>query len=247
MMNELISVFRRIAAGVLLLAACLMAATPASAQQRLSLADLQAQITALQAQVTSQQAEITALKGNSVLALNGVLAYDAANQTARFTGVDVQVINGSGPNTITGRGNLIVGYNSPRTQGDPVCSSGMYGDQASCEMSYWVWAVNYKRGSHNLVVGEGHTYSSLGGVVFGYNNAITGNHASVTGGTQNIARRAKSIVSGGHSNTAIGERSSVSGGAHNTASGDGSSVSGGNSRSAPGLDQWVAGGLTEPN
>jgi len=94
---------------VSLLTAALLAALPAAAQTRLSLADLQAQITTLQAQVTTLQSALAAVQGNSVLKLDGVLSYNPSLGTALFSGVDVQVINGAGLNTINGRGNLIGG------------------------------------------------------------------------------------------------------------------------------------------
>ena len=109
-------------------------------------------------------------------------------ETVLISGANLQVVSGSGETAeaTNGTGNIIIGYDE---------DSG-----------------NDKSGSHNLVVGFGHTYSSYGGIVVGYNNSITGVYSS---------------VSGGNYNTAEGDRSSVSGGYYNTASGDVSSVSGG--------------------
>ena len=168
-------------------------------------------------------------------------------------GANVHVRSGSGttldgcgrsdpdyPNceSLTGLGNLIVGYND-RDRG-----------------------VQDRSGSHNLVVGRGHSYSSFGGLVAGGFNTIHGAYASVCGGERNIAsgdfssvsggfrNRATerdSSVSGGHTNEASGFVSSVSGGAGNLASGAFSSVSGGEHRVAPDEFDWAAGGLFEPN
>jgi len=243
---------------VSLLTAALLAALPAAAQTRLSLADLQAQITALQAQVTTLQSALAAVQGNSVLKLDGVLSYNPSLGTALFSGVDVQVINGAGLNTINGRGNLIVGYNSTRS-GAEICSNGEFATQGDCEAHGDIWAQNHKSGSHNLVVGEWHAYSSQYGTLLGFGNASTAYGAVVTGGSANIARAAYSSVSGGYNNTVSGgynntvsggyyntasgtQSSSVSGGANNTASGDLSSISGGGNNSTSGDLSSVSGG-----
>jgi hypothetical protein len=63
---------------------------------------------------------------------------------------------------------------------------------------------NEKTGSHNLVIGPNHTYSSWGGVVAGTGNAITNAGASVTGGTRNTSAGAFSSVTGGSDNYAGG-------------------------------------------
>jgi hypothetical protein len=267
MMNELISVIRRIAAGVLLLAAGLMAVAPASAQQRLSLADLQAQITALQAQVSTLQSALTAtqsalaaVQGNSVLALNGILSYDAAKQTALFTGIDVQIVNGAPLNVINGRGNLIVGYNSPRSASSTtVCSvegivdqGGTMGlDKRDCDYFGGIWSSNHKSGSHNLVVGEGNAYASYGGVVFGTENAVISKSVAVLAGFNNVAAGVYSSVSAGLNNTVTmsGFYGAVGGGEGNKVDLRASAISGGWNRSIyRGRDinhccEWVAGGL----
>jgi hypothetical protein len=129
--------------------------------------------------------------------------------TVRFSGVNVQVVSGTGTTDgpVNGAGNLIVGYNERRGDGNDV-----------------------RTGSHNLIVGQQHSYSAFGGLVAGILNTISANYAS---------------VSGGFRNTASGAAASVSGGVGNTASGDVASVSGGLSRSAPGAEDWAAGGLSE--
>ena len=130
--------------------------------------------------------------------------------TIRFHGANVQIVNGTGitDGVVDGAGNLIVGYNELRGAGDD------------------------RSGSHNLVVGKEHNFTTFGGLVAGRTNTLGGIHAS---------------VSGGRFNAASGNYASVSGGKLNTASGTDSSVSGGNSRSALGDDDWVAGSLFQNN
>lgn len=121
-----------------------------------------------------------------VALLKGVYKSD---DTIVFDGVNVQIVDGTGSTAgkaVNGLGNLIVGYDED--QGDR------------------------KTGSHNIVVGAHHTYSSYGGLVAGYNNSLSGPYAAVTGGRGNQAIGNYSSVSGGRNNQASGESSTVSGG-----------------------------------
>ncbi len=140
--------------------------------------------------------------------------------TVRFTGVNVQVVDGSGFNSaaVTGRGNLIVGYNA--THGD-----------------------DDRTGSHNLVIGDFHSYSSYGGLVAGYGNSIAGIHSTVAGGIGNVASLNYSAVLGGADNSATGFASAVLGGRDNAATGSDSVAVGGRGNAATGLQSVVVGGV----
>lgn len=159
-----------------------------------------------------------------------------------FNGVNVQLVNGTGStyDQINGLGNLIIGYNE-----DDLNSYGGY---------------RTRTGSHNLVIGSNHIYSSSGGLVAGSYNRISGMGASITagtsnealgdfssvsGGSSNLANGSESSVSGGYSNTADQFAASVSGGIENTAAGYASSVGGGRQREAPSYFNWAAGSLLE--
>jgi hypothetical protein len=96
--------------------------------------------------------------------------------------------------SLTGLGNLIVGYNEELYPG-PYPVGG-----------------EIRTGSHNLVVGLHHSYPSFAGFVSGRSNFITGANASITGGTGNRASGDYSSVSGGLANWASGLGASVSGG-----------------------------------
>ena len=144
-----------------------------------------------------------------------------------FEGCNVHVRNGVGATdaAVNGLGNLIVGYDE---DGGTSCA-----DPFGCDI---------KNGSHNLVVGRHHTYSSYGGLVAGTDNTVSAAASSVSGGYGNTASELRSSVSGGSSNTASGDYSSVSGGSSNRASGSRSSVSGGISNTASGQNSSVSGG-----
>ena len=130
-----------------------------------------------------------------------------AKDDSVFEGGNVFITNGKDSiSEINGKGNLIVGSKSA----DVVANTG----------------------SHNVIIGLDHKYSSHGGLVAGYGNEISAGFASVTGGSYNIASGYMSSINGGNGNKATDEESSVSAGVHNEANGYGSSVSGGKDNKA---------------
>ena len=165
----------------------------------------------------------------------------ATAKAIRFTGVNVQIVDGLGPASTTnigdlldfyedvplgiapdrvnGLGNLIVGYQELRGVGN------------EC-----------RTGSHNIVVGRAHSYTSFGGLAVGMAHTISGPYACVSGGFSNCASGRWSSVSGGSGNEANGKSSWVTGGTSNCASGEYSSVSGGFSNLASGRWSSVSGG-----
>ncbi len=172
------------------------------------------------------------------------------NKTVRFTGVNVQIVNGMGATngnpampylvneTVTGSnglGNLIVGYDEPRLFG------------------------GFDRtGSHNLVVGKEQTYSSYGGLVAGDANRVTAPYCSAAGGYDGTVSGLRSAILGGHENKTFGEGAAVvgggynevaghlgtaGGGAYNLVPGDYAQVCGGEMNRATGITSCVAGGV----
>lgn len=134
------------------------------------------------------------------------------------TSGNLYVQNGMGVTESTnGKGNLILGYNDSAT-GFP------------------------RTGSHNLVVGDGHGWTSHSGIVCGVGNQILDRWSAVICGDSNTASGEGSSVTAGFSNTASDDTASVSGGARNVASGRGSSVTGGDSNNADGIASVVSGG-----
>ncbi len=131
--------------------------------------------------------------------------------TIQFSGVNLQVVSGSGATNgaVNGKGNLIVGYNE--------ATSGQT-----------------RIGSHNLIVGQEHEYTSYGGFVAGRSNQVTNANASVSDGEVNTASGDAASVSGGAFNTASGYVSAVSGGQNNMANGTVDSISGGQDNTADG-------------
>jgi hypothetical protein len=109
-----------------------------------------------------------------------------------ITGANLHLRNGLGqtdctdnqgnlvPDCPNSLGNLIVGYNDPG------------------------FDTNHT-GSHNVVVGERHNFSSFGGLVVGQHNTISGDFAVLSGGLSNTASSPYAVVSGGLNRTAEGE------------------------------------------
>jgi hypothetical protein len=111
--------------------------------------------------------------------------------TVQFTGINLQVIDGSGSETtVNGTGNLILGYDEK---------------------------AKTQTGSHNLLVGgTENSYSSYGGILGGaHGNTINGPYASVLGGAENTAFGTGSVVTGGHSNKSNASYSDINGGCGN--------------------------------
>lgn len=200
-----------------------------------TVADQDAEISDLQATVTDQDAQIDDLESTvaeqegQLSALQALLAGverqdDAQGRdTLMFAGMNLQVVNGTGttvgdPN---GLGNLLIGYDRERPD--------------------WEGGSD-KSGSHYLVVGDEHNYTSSAGLLAGYRNTASAEHASVSGGAYNTADGSGASVSGGMANTADGNYASVSGGQSNTVNATRASVSGGQSNTADGEYASILGG-----
>lgn len=166
--------------------------------------------------------------------------------TIQLSGVNLQVVSGAGKEIeVDGEGNLIIGYDeTPRIQ----------------------------TGSNNLVLGGEQEYTSFGGILGGYENAITGDYGvafgfenviegtedavtggtsndaggfqtSISGGESNFVESRETSVSGGFDNVATQKYASVTGGDRNGATGELSSVSGGESNDASGTASSITGGV----
>jgi len=86
-----------------------------------------------------------------VASLEAKLAHVSVSGNDIFvTGANVHVVNGAGSTDApNGLGNLIIGYNEPRVDGDD------------------------RTGSHNLIVGSKNNYASYGGIVAGLQGGVT--------------------------------------------------------------------------
>lgn len=216
---------RQLEASLTELRAQLNAQTPQLSSVQTQLSSLAALISPLQTQVSNQAGQISTLQAQLqaqagvVVGLQQLLTHFSRQGSDIFiTGANLHIVNGLGATNgnggapasvdpasivVNGLGNLIVGYNESLQQ------------QVA------------RTGSHNVVVGAGHSYASTGSVVAGYSNTVSGPYATVTGGDRNMATGIAASVSGGSGNIAIGEASLANGGSLNRALGDYSTVVGG--------------------
>ncbi|MGF1528781.1 MAG: hypothetical protein ACFCBW_18595 [Candidatus Competibacterales bacterium] len=145
-------------------------------------------------------------------ALGSNLACLSADSNATqmiFEGCNVWVRNGTGAtDTANGLGNLIIGYNEAFTTPPNELDKS-------------------RTGSHNLVIGDDHHYTSVAGVVTGLSNTISGPYASIVGGSYNAASGPFANVTGGSDNLAAGEYTSIVGGAANHAADHQTTITGG--------------------
>src|SRR5262249_49764523 len=146
-------------------------------------------LASLESQIKTLQARVDALEA----LLSGVTRTDdQMGSTLLFTGMNLQVVNGSGStNTPNGLGNVIIGYNRPRN------------------------GVTDRRGSHDLVIGDSHVYAGTSGVVVGRWNDLRGANSFVSGELNGVSG-GDSFVAGGQENGAD-QWSFVGGGQENSA------------------------------
>jgi hypothetical protein len=185
---------------------------------------LQSQVSSLQRSNTTLQSEVTALQ-NELAAARSVLAlapYVRVDPNAEigvigpnivFSGANIHIVSGSGATddnlskgeSLTGLGNLIIGYNE-----DPA--------NPAFRFSGTPLGPGDRGGSHNLVIGRGHTFTkaAFGGLVAGEVNKISNSEASILGGGNNTASGVAASVLGGVGNTASGVAASVLGGTYNS-------------------------------
>ena len=189
-----------------------------------TVASLQSQVSSLQTTITTLQSEVTALQheltaARSVLALAPYVSVDpnveigVIGPNIVFSGANIHIVSGSGATddnlskgkSLTGLGNLIIGYNE-----DPA--------DPALRLSGTPLSPGDRGGSHNLVIGRGHTFTkaAFGGLVVGEVNKISNSEASILGGGNNTASGVASVVLGGIGNTASGVASSILGGTYNS-------------------------------
>ncbi len=156
-------------------------------------------------------------------------------KTIRFTGVNVQIVNGEGqtlgaPN---GLGNLVLGYNEPGTS----------------------W-THHRTGSHSLVVGPGHTWQGCANLLVGEGHAVNlgydplvapADGCALVGGAMNVAGSDGAACLGGTGNAAWALGSVVVGGQGNGVTGGAAygAVGGGGATWVNDPYDWQAGSLHE--
>ncbi len=175
--------------------ASLQAALKAAQADFAMVATLQARIYALETKPVSGVPNLEKYVTIDTNPINGV-----TGPHILITGANVHVRSGSGftddnisgGGVLAGLGNLIIGYNENSTG-------------------------QTRTGSHNLVGGSFNTFSSVGGMVFGLRNTLSGQYAAIVSGDSNTASGMNASVLAGNLNTASGLRATVYGGLSNMA------------------------------
>ena len=203
---------------------------------------LQSQLAAANAEIQSLQSELSQQNVQNAFDLGNFVTVDTQDPIVNglkgpnviFQGANFHVESGSGTTVdTTGLGNLVIGYDEDSLNPSTIDAA--------------------RTGSHNLIVGPDHEFTSSGGVVAGFANEVIADYASVVGGEYNISAAPSTSVSGGNCNVAgsstlgvscpalsqSGEAAVVSGGSSNAASGQASSIGGGAAQSATTTDQNV--------
>jgi hypothetical protein len=229
--------------------------------ERARAADVNGNFNSLRLAVEAAREENARLRGEiqdletalaTVLSLADSLTVESVNgvRTVRFSGVNLQVVNGTDhTETVNGAGNLIIGYDEPDTDTRIVCSRAtndrlnQISNEADCLAAGGFVAVKQKNGSHNLVMGSQNSYSSAGGIVAGHGNFVTAPFASSLGGTQAFVSGKGAVNVSGIGNHPTGENAATLAGASNTASGSNSGVTGGSDNVASSVGTSVTGGL----
>jgi hypothetical protein len=162
-------------------------------------------------------------------------------KTIRLTGVNLQVVNGLGATNglpaspdffdlgfvvENGLGNVIIGYDENSNEQEP---------------------NGPKKGSHNLIVGTGHVYDQIGGIVAGDSNVAHGYGNAILGGWSNRTFGHFGGIIGGDANTTEEWGSTCLGGFDNEATDFTSVVVGGNQNESNEQMSVVVGGLRNEN
>jgi hypothetical protein len=177
-----------------------------------SLGDLADRIDTLESTVAETNAAVTA-----TAALSEKVSVNASGDVV-FSGTNVYIQNGTASTEeLNGKGNLIVGYNIPS------------GDESDS-------------GSHNLLIGDAHSFAGHSGFAVGSHHRLHANNAAAVGGFGNQVGGDHGVAIGGQYNVANGSYSSAFGGGFAMASGLSSSVFGGSENTSTSSFSTIVGG-----
>ena len=149
----------------------------------------------------------------------GPIDYDHRTSSVVFTGVNVQIRNGtrSTDGDPDGTGNLIIGWNEADDD-------------------------DGRTGSHNVIVGSHHDWTGHSGIATGVDHDLVTDAGATLGGEGNLVSAHGAVLIGGQDNEAAGSGSVGIGGAENHLVGELSITAGGYRNDAEGAYAVVLGG-----
>jgi len=159
--------------------------------------------------ITLLQAEVDDLENEIVYDLGDYVSVSTSRNIVYVADANLHIRDGSGgtDGSTNGLGNLIIGYDEDDGADD-------------------------KSGSHNIILGEDHSYSGYGGIVSGHNNTISGRDASAIGGQTNTVTGDNAVTIGGQTTLVDGWSAAALGGTGNIASGLTAAIVGGQDNEA---------------
>lgn len=182
--------------------------TAASEELSQTIEELQTSLEALQTQVDDHESRLDDLEGGDTGDSDLGERIDAL-ETASAELASVVAVS-SGDLVVTGNLRVVNGSESTHGTGD---GSGNLIVGYATESSI--------SGSHNVVLGDGHSVSGTGGFVGGDGNTIASQGASVIAGSGSASLGVNAVVLGGTGNSASGEDSVITAGSGNDVTDDG--------------------------
>ncbi|MES9894539.1 MAG: hypothetical protein ABW141_06540 [Candidatus Thiodiazotropha endolucinida] len=143
----------------------------------------------LEVRIEELESSLEGLSAGGIGRLNDYLSFHDQNEciTARLTGINLQIVNGEGnTQSVNCRGNLILGYNEPTTEG----------------------TVD-RSGSHNLILGIRHNYASYCGIVNGVANNLTSEYGAILNGQECYANATHVTICSGYDHKGNGSYSTI--------------------------------------
>ncbi len=180
---------------------------------------LSSRINSLEGTVDSNTASIDDI-GSTLQGVSRLTDPNTRQPTIRFSGVNVQIVNGTGQTNDASIDNHCYSIDDGLVHAAVIdINDPCYGKFAKGRgLGNLIVGYNEKRkdldgnkpkqirtGAHNIIIGLGHNYSSYGGFVVGERNTISGKSSTVSGGYGNTASGDYSSASGGKNKTVTAE------------------------------------------
>lgn len=192
-------------------------------------------------QITNLSNAINTINNSNVMQLNPYFRRATVDglPVVRILGANLQMLNGLPANNGVGNGlgNIIIGHNTKINNGraDPICTKNLTsnaggttgGISTRCATAGGSMARYVRTGSHNLIIGDDHSYVGNQNLIMGEANGANAN-ASFYSGFDNNGAADYSAMMGGRQNTMLSEGATTNAGQGNQSAGSNRTRSAGN-------------------